>query len=514
MIEEARCYFDSELWYTLRMSDSLKKHEHQFGFRTILLSFGICLTAVIVSVALFLFTKLYSVINDMEECIDQYITLDNAGRELQQAKISFENFFDVLSKNTGVSDETATNIEEASSTASYHRYRALLDIKTLDADYAKSHEQYFLNRSIVNGLEWIDDICTDLEKNRKNFTPQTYSQYYQVKKTFDYLLDYTSNLYMATAVKDNLKPSLSSMEYIKKLKYLSVFALLVIMVGSTIIVFGITRYLNHNVVEMISAADSITEEKFDVPDLALTGPREFVVLKDKMNGMKKSLKERHDLEKKIHRQELEQEQTSKELEKTRYLSLQAQIDPHFLFNTLNIISHTALFENAFSTVKLINSLASIFRYRLEFKNEVTMCDELTFLRQYLEIQQARFGERLKYKIDCPESLNQFTLPPFVIQPFVENAVRHGIEPKENGGTVTVSVMREEENIIVKIEDDGVGIPEHFALPQRFSDVQHHIGISNVVNRLALYFNNNFCVSMNRVNSEGGTRVELTMPLLK
>lgn len=492
-----------------------RKRTRQFGFRTILLTYGICITAVIVAVAFFLFTRLYSVINDMEDCIDQYVTLDNAGRELQQAKMSFIVFFDTIKRGSAGSDDPAAALEQASSTAAYHRYRARLDIMTMPADYERSHEQYFLNRGIVNGLEYLDEISSQIEKDKNKVSPQTYGLYYQTLKVFDYLHDYTANLYIATAVKDNITISLSSMLYIQKLKYLSIIALLIIMMVSISAVFGITRYLNCNVVEVMNAADAITEEKFDNPDLLLVGPREFIVLKGKMNSMKHRLKERHDLEKKLHRQELEQEQTSRELEKARYLSLQAQIDPHFLFNTLNVISHTALFENASGTVKLINSLASVFRYRLEFKNEVTLADEITFVREYLEIQQARFGERLKYKLDDPALYNDFTIPPFVIQPFVENAVRHGIEPKETGGTVIVAISREGDSIHVTIEDDGVGVPEHFALPQRFSESQqHHIGIANVVNRLAMYFSNDFCVSINRVNKDGGTRAEIVMPVAR
>jgi two-component system, sensor histidine kinase YesM len=491
-----------------------QKSTRQFGFRMILLTYGICITAVIVAVAFFLFTRLYSVINDMEDCIDQYVTLDNAGRELQQAKMSFILFFDTIKSGSVGSDDPAAELEQASATAAYHRYRARLDIMTMPADYERSHEQYFLNRGIVNGLEYLDEISSQIEKDKNKVSPQTYGLYYQALKVFDYLHDYTSNLYIATAVKDNITISLSSMQYIQKLKYLSIIALLIIMTVSISAVFGITRYLNCNVVEVMNAADAITEEKFDNPDLLLVGPREFIVLKDKMNSMKHRLKERHDLEKKLHRQELEQEQTSRELEKARYLSLQAQIDPHFLFNTLNVISHTALFENASGTVKLINSLASVFRYRLEFKNEVTLADEITFVREYLEIQQARFGERLKYKLDDSARCKDFTIPPFVIQPFVENAVRHGIEPKETGGTVTVAISRGGDSIHVIIEDDGVGVPEHFALPQRFSESQHHIGIANVVNRLAMYFSNDFCVSINRVSKEGGTRVDIVMPVAR
>ena len=454
-----------------------KKPHHIPGFRSILLAFSLSMLTGVLAVVLVLFTQLYSVIGDMESRIEQYIILDKLSGELRHGKESFMELFSLMEKRD------LAQLKQAAADSAFFRYRALLEVRSLQSDYEKSPEKYFLNRGIVNGLEFINDICIDFENDAPVLKPETYTQYYRVLKVYDYLLNYANNLYLSAAVADDVNASLDNMAKIRNLKITSGLLLFFIVICSSICAIIITKYLAGHVKEMVYAADTITQGNFTTPDLELSGPREFINLKDRINHMKHSLDERIELEKKLHAQALEHEKITRELERARYLSLQAQINPHFLFNTLNVISHTALFEHADSTVRLINSLSSVFRYRLEFKDETVLSAELEFVRQYLDIQKARFGERLSYTISCGGEFAGFSIPPFVIQPFVENAVIHGIEPAEDGGSVTVTVKKAtEQRLVIRIEDNGIGIPENFSVPQAgraIADGQQHIGIANV-----------------------------------
>ena len=120
-----------------------------------------------------------------------------------------------------------------------------------------------------------------------------------------------------------------------------------------------------------------------------------------MNTMKQSLKEWMALEQQLYAHTLEQEKMNRELERAQFLSLQSKINPHFLFNTLNTISHTALLDD---TVALINALAEFPRYTLEYKDNVWLKTEFKFVRQYLSLQQARFKDRLGYSLNLNPSL--------------------------------------------------------------------------------------------------------------
>jgi len=138
--------------------------------------------------------------------------------------------------------------------------------------------------------------------------------------------------------------------------------------------------------------------------------------------------------------------------------LKSQINPHFLFNTLNSIS-TLMNTNKAKARQMMTMLGDIFRYALDSNSvrEVPLDDELTFIRNYISIQQVRFGDRLKYVEDIDRNCLSLTIPPMVLQPLVENSVKHGITPKEEGGTITVSIKRVNEMANFRVADDGIGL---------------------------------------------------------
>ena len=161
-------------------------------------------------------------------------------------------------------------------------------------------------------------------------------------------------------------------------------------------------------------------------------------------------------------------------------ALKAQINPHFLFNTLNTIA--ALIpvdpEKAEATV---HDMADLFRYTLDTAERqfVALSEELHFLDRYLSIEKVRFGDRLRVEraID-PESMRA-KIPPLILQPIVENALRHGISRRKKGGTITIMATCDDEACEVRISDDGPGIPE-----EKLKEVLHSgHGLSNVNERL-------------------------------
>lgn len=171
-----------------------------------------------------------------------------------------------------------------------------------------------------------------------------------------------------------------------------------------------------------------------------------------------------------------------------------------------------MFENADRTNKLIQSLAAIFRYSLEHQDEITIREELFFIEQYLKIQKARFNERLTYSINCGELCKNILIPPLILQPLVENAIIHGIEPKEEGGLVSIDIFKQLNSVIINIKDTGVGIDEDFDVKDSTKSTKgHNIAIYNIKERLKIYFNNNASISFNRLNENGGSCVKIIIP---
>ena len=192
-------------------------------------------------------------------------------------------------------------------------------------------------------------------------------------------------------------------------------------------------------------------------------------------------------------------------------ALRAQINPHFLFNALTTIGYliNAAPERALQPLmQLTGLLRGVLRSTAEFQ---TLGEELKLIRAYLEIEQARFEERLTVEIDVPEELLKIRIPSLILQPIIENAVKHGISPKETGGTIRIKARREADKFVVRISDTGIGISET-ALRERRSS---RVGLNNIEQRLDLYFNGAADLKIDSRIGEGTTiEIEIERSVLE
>jgi len=183
-------------------------------------------------------------------------------------------------------------------------------------------------------------------------------------------------------------------------------------------------------------------------------------------------------------------------------ALQAQIEPHFLFNTLANVSSLIDADRA-EAKRMLESFIRFLRASLAATREATttLGAEAELIASYLDVLQIRMGDRLRYAIDVPAGLRGFTLPPMLLQPVVENAIRHGLEPKVSGGEVSMRVAEEAGGVIVDVADTGVG----FAPTTRGG-----VGLSNLRERLKLLYGERASLEVSDVPG-GGTRVRLKIP---
>jgi anti-sigma regulatory factor (Ser/Thr protein kinase) len=195
-----------------------------------------------------------------------------------------------------------------------------------------------------------------------------------------------------------------------------------------------------------------------------------------------------------------------QLERARLQALRMQLQPHFLFNTLNAIS-TLVQTDPRVAQEMIGNLGHMLRLSLDsgHEPEVELQQELEFLDSYLEIARARFSDRLRINKDVsPETLRAL-VPTFVLQPLVENAIRHGIEPKSSPGTVEIHAARAAQQLVISISDTGVGLSATAE-----TGTSGGIGLSNTRARLqSLYPGQHVFSVQNR--SDGGCVAELRIP---
>lgn len=199
----------------------------------------------------------------------------------------------------------------------------------------------------------------------------------------------------------------------------------------------------------------------------------------------------------------------KTLRQAELSALISQINPHFLYNTLDTIIWMAEFNDSTKVIALTKSLASFFRLSLNGGRElITVGDELDHVRQYLYIQKERYEDKLNYSIKAPEELLDYTVPKIILQPIVENSIYHGIKPLDAPGLVTITVHVEEERLIFTVADNGVGF-----CPDGITDGGRprlgSVGLRNVDERIKLYYGPEFGVTIHSAPGEGCT-VELAV----
>ena len=352
--------------------------------------------------------------------------------------------------------------------------------------------------------------------------------YDQVLPCGSYLRQYTQQL-LNTAISDAQGTYTEVSALSGRVKWAQTVVATVCLVLGCFMAWSVIRLLDP-VQQMIGASRDIVAGKYDAPDVPIPGGgREIVQLTDAFNKMKHSmaqqmntLQERNEMERELHRQKTEALELQNRMERSRMQQLRSQIDPHFLFNTLNVIQQTASTEKGYRTQALIMALSHLLRYSLMSNDEqVPLAREVRIVDEYYSIYHVRFGDRVRMRWCISDSLDltETMVPSFILQPLVENSFKHGIAPKEEGGTVRIRIapLREKGLLRISVCDNGLGIePEKLAQLQEGlaspRDRWEHIGVYNVAARLQLL--DKRCRFVIRSRPGFGTAVSIYLPLVE
>lgn len=188
----------------------------------------------------------------------------------------------------------------------------------------------------------------------------------------------------------------------------------------------------------------------------------------------------------------------------RLQALRFQVQPHFLFNALNAISTLIAERQNDDAERMVARLADFLRTTLDSGDTlvIPLADEVDMVRQYLDVERVRFGDRIRTSVDVPAALAAVPVPPLILQPLVENALRHGVLPRVEGGAVSVSARRDGDLLRLTVQDDGPGFPPS-------AEASAGVGLANVRARLdALYGD----AAHLRLSSAGGGRADVALPI--
>lgn len=245
---------------------------------------------------------------------------------------------------------------------------------------------------------------------------------------------------------------------------------------------SLNRTFTKPILKLSKEARRIADNDFDGQDMQAEGEdeigeliRAFVKMKCSMKDYIVTLKEKHEME--------------KQLDAVQLQLLKNQINPHFLFNTLNMIVGMAQVEEAETTEKMITAMSRLFRYNLKSTSATMPFErELKVVQDYIYLQQMRFGKRIRCSYDCEDAAMDKLIPVFALQPIVENSIVHGLSSKPQGGRIHIRAWLEGDRFWLSVADTGIGIPE-----ERLEEIQwalEHgdedkagVGIGNIYRRI-------------------------------
>ena len=209
------------------------------------------------------------------------------------------------------------------------------------------------------------------------------------------------------------------------------------------------------------------------------------------------------------RTEKKLEEQERLLVEARLAALTSQINPHFLFNTLNSVS-SLIRTNPNQARLMVVKLSKVLRRLLrKHENFAALRDELSFIEDYLSIEMTRFGDKLRFDTEVADDTLDMLVPSMLLQPLVENSIKHGLSSKVEGGTIRIRTRRNDGRLHISVEDDGVGIPE----AKLATLLDRGIGVSNVNERLKVLFGSDYRMWIDSQPGRG-TCIQLEMPELQ
>lgn len=190
--------------------------------------------------------------------------------------------------------------------------------------------------------------------------------------------------------------------------------------------------------------------------------------------------------------------------------LRYQLNPHFLFNTLNAIASLVRGKDASKANAMIVQLSNFLRYSLDNDpvKRVTLSEEVEALKLYLDIEKTRFGDRLEVCFEIEPKAKVIRIPSLILQPLVENAIKYAIAPMEEGGTITIRARRDDDNVVIELDDNGPGMPDF-----KYDSDSTGVGLRNTIDRLHGFYGDGYDFQI-KAKPTQGTNVFMKLPLEK
>lgn len=395
---------------------------------------------------------------------------------------------------------------------------AYLNVKTSDAleEYYRSEQNYSqmvqeLNDDVTGRAfdrmernikymseKYLDAVGQTIEAKRGRNVEKIRIRYENATQLYNYINTYIYSLNNEQFI-DNSENYVELLKAFHLFETISVAVMCVVIIGNVLIIIKLTGTIISPLKTLAAQADEVAKGNFEI-ELAESGSGDEIgVVTRAFNQMVISIREYiervrlgMEIERKLKEKELLMETHLKDA-KLKYL--QAQINPHFLFNTLNAGAQLAMMEGADKTYQYVQNVAEFFRYNVKKGDETaTILEEIELVDNYIYILNVRFSGEIHYEKKIDESLLNVEMPSMILQPIVENCVNHGIREMAGEGRIVLSVYQIDDMVCISVRDNGIGMSKDVIdkvmkgtyREEELQSGSNGVGMDNVIARLKLF----------------------------
>lgn len=443
----------------------------------------------------FTFYNLWDMNHNYEDMVNSTVVASEFSLDFKK-DFDYETYLLIVGNKTVEESELDSMIEEAERIVA-----GLEEITEAEDNIARLDS---VNKYLSNLRIYVDRIEENLQKeSRYEDNMEIWENDVQIVTS---LVGDTMSQYIYYEVRGIQQSRAAYQTFFMNLVRFSLLGMGLLLLLVSILSYYIPRSITMPITRISRVTDQVAKGNLSVRAAAESGA-EARMLSDSLNAMIDKINELLD--------QVTTEQIR--LRKAEFELLQAQINPHFLYNTLDTIVWLAEAGDQKRVVSMVDNLSDFFRTSLnQGKDIISIREELAHVRSYLEIQQVRYQDILRYEITVPEDLYEYKIPKITIQPLVENALYHGIKNKRGQGTITVTGERSENGFVLYVRDNGIGMTQ-----ERLNEVRAGIqklsytgkeiyGLYNVNERIRLNFGETYGISIESTYGEG-TCVSIGLP---
>lgn len=470
-----------------------------------------CLTsAVILTVNLFTYSMLSQMMGRVESVYTSNVNLNDLSNGLEELQAAMSAY--LSTKSSDAMEQYYRSEQE---------YRNLID--TLNRKVT-DNEILLTEKNIYSLSQSYLELTGEIIQAKRGRNVEKYASLYdEASELYDEVNTFIYSL-NNDQFRNNSETYRALVESMRYMEMITIAVLVLVLLGNASLIVMSTKMITEPLKLLAATANEVAQGNFEVDQLPVRQMDEVGIVTGAFNQMVTSI--RNYIEQ--LRQTLERENQLKEreflmqshLKDAQLKYLQAQINPHFLFNTLNAGAQLAMMEDAEKTQQFLLNVSEFFRYNVRKDDTpVTLGEEIRLVDNYVYILNVRFAGEILYEKDVDESLNNVPVPGMILQPLVENAVNYGIRNIDWKGRIELTVCKKDDRISISVWDNGAGMTKERIeqvlsgeLPEETSASDSNgVGVRNVIERLKLFFDDQAQMDIYSEGLNMGTEFVITIP---